>query len=60
VADDRRLGAWCDPNMAVASDRSLDKAFRVKLARRWLVDRPLQRQWDRVDETIAATRRTRA
>jgi hypothetical protein len=45
---------------AVDWDRSLDKAFRVKLARRWLAEHPLQRQWDRVDEAITATRGTRA
>ena len=45
---------------AVDWDRTLDKAFRIKLARRWLVERPLQRHWDRVDEAIKATRGTRA
>jgi hypothetical protein len=32
----------------------------VKLARRWLVERLLQRRWDRIGETIQATRGTRA
>jgi hypothetical protein len=32
----------------------------VKLARRWLVEHPLQRHWDRVDEATEATRGTRA
>jgi hypothetical protein len=45
---------------ALAWDRSLDKAFRVKLARRWLVERPLQRHWDCVDQAIEATRGTLA
>ena len=55
--------AWelrATPIWAVAYDRSLDKAFRVKLARRWLVGHPLERQWDRIDEAILATRGTRA
>jgi hypothetical protein len=55
--------AWefkATPPRAIAYDRSLDKAFRVKLARRWLVERPLQRHWDRVDEAISTTRKTRA
>ena len=55
--------AWhlrATPMCMVAFKRSLDKAFRVQLQRRLLVARPLERQWDRIDETIAATRRTRA
>ena len=44
----------------VAFKRSLDKAFRVQLQRRLLIARPLERQWDRIDEAIAATRGTRA
>ena len=31
------------PTVADLYDRSLDKAFRVKLARRWLAEHPLQR-----------------
>jgi hypothetical protein len=59
----RTTGAWNDrarPPWAIAYDRSLDKAFRVALARRWLVSNPLARHWDRVDEAIEATRGTRA
>jgi hypothetical protein len=59
----RPTDAWdlkATPPWAIAWDRSLYKAFRVKLARRWLVERPLQRHWDRVDEAISATRKTRA
>jgi hypothetical protein len=55
--------AWefkATPPWAIAYDRSLDKAFRLKLARRWLVEHPLQRHWDRADEAIEATRGTRA
>jgi hypothetical protein len=48
------------PMFAVAFDRSLDKAFRLKLARRWLVEHPLQRHWDRVDQAIEASHGTRA
>lgn len=48
------------PIWAVVYDRSLDKAFRVKLARRWLVERLPQRHWDRIDEVITAIRGTRA
>jgi hypothetical protein len=59
----RPTDAWelrRSPVWAVDWDRSIDKAFRIKLARRWLVEHPLQRHWDRVDETIEATRGTRA
>jgi hypothetical protein len=41
-------------------DRSMEKAFRVKVQRRWLPSTPLRRQWDRIDEAIEATRGTRA
>jgi hypothetical protein len=41
-------------------ERSMTKAHRIEAARRWWVEPPLQRQWDRVDEAIEATRRTRA
>jgi hypothetical protein len=54
------LGVQSDTAVGNRLRRSLDKAFRVKLARRWLVERPLQRHWDRVDEAISATRKTRA
>jgi hypothetical protein len=53
--EDRRRPVW-----VLDWDRSIDRAFRVKLARHWLVERPLQRHWDRVDEAITATRGTRA
>ena len=59
----RTTDAWEDkakPLWAIAFDRSQDKAFRVESARRWLVDHPLLRQWDRIDEIIIATRGTRA
>lgn len=59
----RTTDAWEDrrrPPWALAWSRSIDKAYSVKLARRWLVERPLRRQWDRVDEAITATRGTRA
>lgn len=59
----RTTDAWEDkasPPWMLAFDRSQAKAFRVAAARRWLVDRPLQRQWDRVDEILIATRGTRA
>ena len=36
------------------------RRLRVEAARRWWTDDPLTRQWDRVDEAIIATRRTRA
>lgn len=59
----RTTDAWtlrATPLWAVAWDRSLDKAFRVKLARRWLVEHPLARHWHQVDEAIQAARGTRA
>jgi hypothetical protein len=59
----RTTDAWqlrATPPWAIAYDKSLDKAFRVKLARRWLAEHPLQRHWDRVDELIQGTRGTRA
>jgi hypothetical protein len=59
----RQTDVWelkATPPWAIAWDRSLDRALRVKLARRWLVEHPLQRHWDRVDDAIAAARGTRA
>ena len=59
----RTTDAWearASSPWAIAFDRSQDKAFRVERTRRWLVDRPLQRQWDRIDEILIATRGTRA
>ena len=59
----RTNDAWEDrwrPVWAVEWDRSIDRAYRVKLARRWLVEHPLQRQWDRVDEVIEVSHGTRA
>jgi hypothetical protein len=49
---DARDDLRASPMFAVAYDRSLDKAFRIKLARRWLVEHPLQ--------ATEATRGTRA
>jgi hypothetical protein len=30
--------------------RSMHKAIRLEIARRWMSSHPLERQWDRVDE----------
>jgi hypothetical protein len=48
------------PLPLVTYERSLARKLRVEAARRWWADDPLTRQWDRVDEAIIATRRTRA
>jgi hypothetical protein len=41
-------------------DRAQARSFRVECARHWLCATPLERQWDRVDEAITASRGTRA
>jgi len=33
-------------------DRSLERAIRLELARRWIPYTPLDRQWDLIDEAI--------
>ncbi|MFL5283898.1 MAG: hypothetical protein ACJ8AW_23635 [Rhodopila sp.] len=33
-------------------DRSLEKAIRLEIARRWMPQSPLERQWDLIDEAI--------
>ncbi len=48
------------PLAHVIYKRSMPRAYRIELARRWQVGRPLTRQWFRVDEAISATRGTRA
>ena len=53
--DFRRQPLWHVPY-----ERSMKKAHRVELARRWWTDDPLTRQWYRVDEAVEASRGTRA
>jgi hypothetical protein len=55
--------AWefkATPPWAIAYDRSLDKAFRVKVGATLAGRAAAATSLDRVDEAISATRKTRA